>query len=66
MRPSDQKPPALPDGRYASIAARILMTLLSAARMARPDVLRPIIALARHMHAWTVAHDKAFVVLREG
>ena len=39
------------------------MKLLYAARTARPDLLRPIIALACYMHAWTVVHDKALLRL---
>ena len=63
LSPADVQIPVLPAGRYATVAARILMKLLYSARMARPELLRPIIALACYMHAWTVVHDKALLRL---
>ena len=66
LLPLQDLPPGtsqLPTGRYASVAARILMKLLYAARMARPDLLRPIIALACYTHAWAAVRDKALLRL---
>ena len=50
-------------GRYASVAPRVLMKILYAARLARADLLRPVIALASHLQAWLAEHDKSLLRL---
>ena len=39
-------------------AARVIMKVMYAARMARPDLLRTIAFLARYFTKWTEAMDK--------
>jgi hypothetical protein len=61
----DEDRRAWPEGAYASRgtlhskAASILMKLLYIARLARPDLLRPIIVLAADICRWSRAHDVA-------
>ena len=45
-------------GRLKSIAAKILMKLFYAARLARFDLLRAIANLARYITKWTPEHDR--------
>ena len=45
-------------GRLKSIASKVLMKCLYAARMARYDLLRPITALAKCVTKWTPTCDK--------
>jgi hypothetical protein len=45
-------------GELAANASRILMKALWVARLARPDLLKPITALARHVQSWSVNCDK--------
>jgi hypothetical protein len=44
-------------GELASSAASVLMKVMYGARMARPDLLRPVQALARFMTKWTRQQD---------
>jgi hypothetical protein len=45
-------------GALAPVASKILMKVLYAARMARPDLLRPTCYLATRVTKWTVQCDK--------
>ena len=45
-------------GELSPIAARVVMKVLYAARMARHDLLRPCQALARYLTKWSPAEDK--------
>ena len=45
-------------GELTDNASRVLMKCLWVARLARPDLLKPITALARHVQSWTVNCDK--------
>ena len=45
-------------GELADNASKVLMKALWVARLARPDLLRPITALARHVQSWTKNCDK--------
>ena len=45
-------------GELAENASRILMKGLWVARLARPDLLKPITALARHVQSWSKNCDK--------
>ena len=51
--------PVSPKGELASIAARILMKVLYAARMARFDLLRPASFVAQRITKWCPFCDKA-------
>ena len=51
-------PTPAPRGELASIAASVLMQVLFAARMARPDLLKAINYLARRITVWTELCDK--------
>ena len=44
-------------GELAPSAASVLMKVMYGARMARPDLLRPVQALARFMTKWTRQQD---------
>ena len=63
MLPADHSPAAVDAGRYAQVAPRVLMKILYAARLARPDLLRPVISMASHLQKWTVEHDKCLLRL---
>ena len=45
-------------GALAPVASKILMKVLYAARMARPDLLRPTCYLATRVTKWTVQCDR--------
>ena len=45
-------------GELSANASKILMKALWVARLARPDLLKPITALARHVQSWTRNCDK--------
>ena len=45
-------------GELAANASKILMEALWVARLARPDLLKPITALARHVQSWSTNCDK--------
>ena len=45
-------------GELADNASKVLMKALWVARLARPDLLKPITALARHVQSWTRNCDK--------
>ena len=49
----------VPEGNLKSIAAKVLMKILYAARMARYDLLRPTCALASLVTKWTPKCDRA-------
>ena len=51
-------PPAPDRGELATIAASVLMQVLFAARMARPDLLKAINDLARRITLWTKLCDR--------
>ena len=53
------EPDAEPEpGRLKSIAAKVLMKLFYAARLARFDLLRAIANLARYVTKWRPEHDR--------
>ena len=43
---------------FHTVAARVIMKVMYAARMARPDSLRSIAYLARYLTKWTHEHDR--------
>ena len=45
-------------GELAANASKILMKALWVARLARPDLLKPITALARHVQSWSTNCDR--------
>ena len=45
-------------GELSDNASKVLMKALWVARLARPDLLKPITALARHVQSWTRNCDK--------
>jgi len=45
-------------GKMKGIAARVLMKVLYGARIARPDLLRAVCALSRHIMKWSVHWDQ--------
>lgn len=45
-------------GELSTIAAKVLMNILFAARMSRHDLLQPATSLAREVSRWTLACDK--------
>ena len=54
-----QEPDEEPEpGRLNGIAAKVLMKLFYAARLARFDLLRAIANLARYITKWTAEHDR--------
>ena len=63
MLPVGQVLPVADAGRYAQVAPRVQMKIMYAARLARPDFLRPVISLASHLQKWFVEHDKCLIRL---
>ena len=57
-KPGTTVPTSEDRGELASIAASVLMQLLFAARMARPDLLKAINYLARRITLWTKLCDR--------
>ena len=47
----------LDEGKLASVACSLLMKVLWAARLARPDLLRAVNHLARKVSKWTSTRD---------
>ena len=58
LKPGTPVPLAPDRGELASIAASVLMQVLFAARMARPDLLKAINYLARRITLWTKLCDR--------
>ena len=61
----DQPPPDQPQGRLNSIAARVLMKVFYAARLARFDLLRAVANLARYLTKWTKEMDLILMKLMQ-
>ena len=57
--------PEQPSGRLNSIAARVLMKVFYAARLARFDLLRAVANLARYLTKWTKEMDLRLMKLMQ-
>ena len=58
LLPDGQEPGDIQEGKLASSASSILMSLLYTARYARYDLLRPVCALASMVSRWNVHCDR--------
>ena len=60
-----QPAPGPPEGKLKPIAAKVLMKVFYAARLARFDLLRAVANLSRYVTKWTREHDKRLMKLMQ-
>ena len=47
-----------PEGKLSTVALKVIMKVMYAARLARFDLLRSVCDLARYLTKWTAEHDQ--------